>query len=80
MAVSWTHLKMQYRGNYRRSIIGYAISVLMGNTMGKVNIRYINLMPFVGEYQHQITIINQYVMDVVKNTMTYADYKPNVKI
>lgn len=73
MVMSWTHLKMQYRGNYRRSIIGYAISMLMGNTMGKVNLMY--LIPIRGEYPHPIGTINPDVMDVVKNTMTYADYR-----
>lgn len=76
MVVSWTHLKMQYRGNYRRSIVGYLVSMLMGNTMGKVNLMH--LMPVRGEYPHPIGIINPDVMDVVKNTMTYADYRPRV--
>nr|DAN19344.1 MAG TPA: hypothetical protein [Caudoviricetes sp.] len=76
MVVSWTHLKMQYRGNYRKSIIGYLVSMLMGNTMGKVNLTYfMPLMPIRGEYPHPIGIINPDVMDVVKNTMTYADYR-----
>lgn len=79
MVVSWTHLKMQYRGNYRRSIIGYLVSMLMGNTMGKVKLMYfMPLMSIRGEYPHPIGIINPDVMDVVKNTMTYADYKPKL--
>lgn len=73
MVVSWTHLKIQYRGNYRRSIIGYLVSILMGNTMGKVNLMH--LMPIRGEYPHPIGLISPDVMDVVKNTMTYADYR-----
>lgn len=78
MVVSWTHLKMQYRGNYRRSIIGYLVSMLMGNTMGKVNLMHI--MPIRGEYPHPVGIITPNALDVVKHTMTYADYKPNVNI
>nr|DAE24952.1 MAG TPA: hypothetical protein [Myoviridae sp. ctxjh1] len=78
MVVSWTHLKMQYRGNYRRSIIGYLASMLMGNTMGKVNL--MNLMPIRGEYPHPIAIITQNALDVVKHTMTYADYRPRMNI
>lgn len=76
MVVSWTHLKMQYRGNYRRSIISYAISMFMGNTMGKVNLTY--LVPIRGEYTHPITITKPDALDVVKHSMTYADYKPKL--
>lgn len=76
MMASWTHLKMRYRGNYRRSIIGCAISMFMGSTMGKVNLMH--LMSIRGEYPHPIGIISPDVMDVVKNTMTYADYKPKL--
>ena len=79
MVVSWTHMKMQYRGSYRRSIIGYLVSMLMGNTMGKVKLTYfMPLMSIRGEYPHPIGIINPDVIDVVKNTMTYADYKPKL--
>ena len=81
MVVSWTHLKMQYKGNYRRSIIGYLVSMLMGNTMGRVNLTYfMPLMPIRGEYPHPIGIIRPDVMDVVKNTVIYADYRPKVNI
>nr|DAP57294.1 MAG TPA: hypothetical protein [Caudoviricetes sp.] len=78
MVVSWTHLKMHYRGNYRRSIISYAMSMFMGNTMGKVNLMH--LMPIRGEYPHPIVIITPDVIDVVKNTMTHADYRPRMNI
>lgn len=76
--MSWTHLKMQYRGNYRRSIIGYLVSMLMGNTMGKVNL--MNLALIRGEYPHPVATVNPDVLDVVKHTMTYANYKPRVNI
>ena len=69
---------MQYKGNYRKSIIGYLVSMLMGNTMGKVNLMH--LMSIRGEYPHPIGIISPDVMDVVKNTMTYADYRPKLNI
>lgn len=78
MVMSWTHLKMQYRGNYRRSIISYAISMFIGNTMCKVNLTH--LMPIRGEYPHPIRIISPNALDVVKHTMTYADYRPRVNI
>ena len=78
MVVSWTHLKMQYRGNYRRSIISYAISMSMGSTMGKVNLMH--LMSIRGEYPHPIRLISPDVMDVVKHSMTYADYRPRMNI
>lgn len=81
MLVSWIHLKMQYRGNYSRSIIGYLVSMLMGNTTGKVKLIYfMPLMSIRGEYPHPIGIINPDVMDVVVNTMTYADYRPRMNI
>lgn len=73
MVVSWTHLKMQYKGNYRKSIVGYLVSMSVGNTMGKVNL--MDIIPIRGEYPHPIRIINPDIMDVVKNTMTYADYR-----
>ena len=76
MLVSWTHLKMRYKGNYRRSIIGYLVSMLMGNTMGKAKLTYfMPLMSIRGEYPHPVGLISPDVMDVVKNTMTYADYR-----
>ena len=52
--------------------------MFMGNTMGRVNLMY--LMPIRGEYPHPVGIITPNALDVVKNTMTYADYRPNVKI
>lgn len=79
MVVSWTHLKMRYRGNYRWSIIGYLVSMLMGNTMGRVKLTYfMPLMSIRGECPHPIGLISPDVMGVVKNTMTYAGYKPKL--
>nr|DAS63846.1 MAG TPA: hypothetical protein [Caudoviricetes sp.] len=69
---------MQYKGNYRKSIVGYLVSMSMGNTMGKVNL--MDIIPIRGEYPHPIRIINPDVMDVVKNTTTYADYRPKVNM